>query len=59
LRGFGALFEAHEHHHLGAKHLTVELDRFLAAAFEEQVGLDLQCYVSFGLGVKDQTQNGL
>jgi hypothetical protein len=37
----------------------VELDRFLAAAVEEQIGLDLQCYVSFGLGVKDQTQNGL
>ena len=32
---------AHQHRHLGAERLAVELDRLFAAAFEEQVRLDL------------------
>ena len=43
---FGAVLEAHEHRHLGAERAAVELDRLLAAAVEEQVGLD-QHDVSF------------
>src|SRR6266542_2568685 len=39
--GVGAVLEAHEHRHLGAERAPVELDRLLAAALEEQVGLDL------------------
>jgi hypothetical protein len=39
--GFRAVLEPHEHRHLGAQRAAVELDRLVAAAFEEQVGLDL------------------
>jgi len=40
-RGLRAVLEAHEHHHLSAEDLLRELDRLLAAAIEEQVGLDV------------------
>ena len=39
--GSGLSLEAHEHHHLSAEGLLIELDRLLAAAIEEQVGLDV------------------
>ena len=38
--GSGALLEAHQHLHLRAEHIAIELDRFLAAAAEEQIRLD-------------------
>ena len=47
--GIRAILEMHEHRHLRAECAAVELERLLAAAIEEQVGLDLHC-VSF-LGV--------
>jgi hypothetical protein len=49
--GLRAVLEAHEHRDLGAERATVELDRFLAAAIEEQVGLDLHGVSFSGSGV--------
>jgi len=46
---FRAFLEAHEHRHLGAERAAVELDCLLAAAVEEQIGLDLHG-ISLGLG---------
>jgi hypothetical protein len=37
----GRFLVAHHHHDLGAERALVELDRFFAAAVEEQVGLDV------------------
>ena len=48
--GIRAVLETHEHRHLGAERAAVELDRLLAAAIEEQVGLDLHCVSSLGVG---------
>jgi hypothetical protein len=39
--GLRSVLETHEHRDLGAERAAVELDRLLAAALEEQVGLDL------------------
>ena len=41
LRGLRAILEAHEHHYLGAERFLIERDRLLAAAIEEQIGLDV------------------
>src|SRR5208282_2077687 len=46
LIALGAVLEAHEHRHLGAERLAVELERLLGAAVEKQVGLDLH-WLSF------------
>src|ERR1700730_5373690 len=51
----GAVLEAHEHRHLGAKLGAVKLDRSLAAAVKEQVGLDLHGVSFRSLGVIVQT----
>src|SRR5262245_429575 len=41
--GSGAVLVAHQHRHLGAQGLPVEVECFLTAAFEEDVRLDLRC----------------
>ena len=41
--GLRAVLEAHEHGHFRAERFAVELERLVAAAVEEQVGLDLHC----------------
>jgi glutathione S-transferase len=40
-RLLGCILEAHEHADLGAERTTIEIERFLAAAVKEQIGLDL------------------
>jgi len=49
--GFRAVLEADEGFHLGTKRFAVELHRLLAAAVEEQVGLDNVVVLSCGHNV--------
>jgi hypothetical protein len=48
---FRAVLETHEHRDLGAERAAVKRGRFLAAAVEEQVGLDVNGVSSSGFGV--------
>jgi len=45
-RCVGTLLEAHQHLHLSAERVAIEIDRLLAAAAERQVGLD-DIFLSF------------
>ena len=44
----GTVLPTHQHRHLGAERLLIEIERLVAAAVEEQIGLNLHGFSSTG-----------